>query len=58
MSIVELMQKAKKSASERTRQDRKILLLDAHILDTNGNYHSAYFSKRTVQRSKAIKTTA
>ena len=57
MSITELMQKAKKSASKRTRQDRKILLLDAHILDTNGNYDSAYFSKSTVQRSKAIKTT-
>jgi len=58
MSIVELMQKAKKSASERTRQDRKTLLIDAHILDTNGNYDSAYFSKSTVQRSKAIKRTA
>jgi hypothetical protein len=58
MSIVELMQKAKKSASERTRQDRKTLLIDAHILDTNGNYDSVYFSKSTVQRSKAIKRTA
>jgi len=58
MSIVELMKKAKKSASERTRQDRKKLLVDAHILDSNGNYDSAYFSKSTVQRSKAIKRTA
>ena len=58
MSIVELMKKAKKSASKRTRQDRKRLLVDAHILDSNGNYDSAYFSKSTVQRSKAIKRTA
>lgn len=58
MSIVELMKRAKKSASKRSRQDRKTLLIDAHILDTNGNYDSAYFSKSTVQRSKSIKLTA
>jgi len=58
MSIVELMKKAKKSASKRTQNDRKKLLIEAHILDTSGNYDSEYFSKSTVQRSKATKRTA
>jgi len=52
MSITELMEKAKISASKRTQKDRKKLLIKAHILDSNGIYDSNYFSEQTVNRSK------
>ena len=53
MSITELMEKAKISASKRTQQDRKKLLINARVLDSNGVYDSRYFSEQTVNKSKA-----
>ena len=53
MSITELMEKAKISASKRTRQDRKKLLIEAHVLDSSGVYDAKYFSERTVSKSRA-----
>ncbi len=55
MSITELMEKAKISASNRTREDRKKLLVEAHILDADGYYNAKYFSTNTVKKSKAVK---
>ena len=55
MSITELMKKAKVSASQRTQEDRKKLLIEAHILDTHGYYDAKYFSTVTVRKSKAVK---
>ena len=55
MSIIELMKKAKVSASKRTQEDRKKLLIEAHILDTQGYYDAKYFSANTVRKSKAVK---
>ena len=52
MSIIELMEKAKISASKRTPEDRKELLIEAHILDSNGVYDSKYFSETTVNKSR------
>ncbi len=53
MSITELMKKAKESARKRTREDRKRLLVKAHILDTDGYYDAKYFSKKTVTKSRS-----
>jgi len=52
MSITELMEKAKISASKRTQQDRRKLLIQARILDSDGVYDSRYFSEQTVNKSK------
>jgi len=52
MSITELMEKAKISASKRTQQDRKELLIQACVLDSDGVYDSRYFSEQTVNKSK------
>lgn len=57
MSITELMEKAKVSASKRTPQDRKRLLVKAHVLDTNGYYDAQYFSQKTVANSKKVRKT-
>jgi hypothetical protein len=54
MSIVELMEKAKKSASKRSKEDREKLLIEAKILDLDGNYDINYFSKETVNKNKLI----
>ena len=57
MSIIELINKAKISASTRTREERVQLLIDAHILDSTGShYDEKYFSKETVERSKKTAT--
>ncbi|MCX6722468.1 MAG: hypothetical protein NT094_00165 [Candidatus Staskawiczbacteria bacterium] len=58
MSITELMEKAKISASKRTQEDRKALLEKAHILDSNGYYDAKYFSDKTVSKSKENRRTA
>ena len=52
MSITELMKKAKISASKRTQEDRRKLLIQAHVLDSDGVYDSRYFSEQTVNKSK------
>jgi len=52
MSITELMEKAKISASKRTQQDRRELLIQARVLDSDGVYDSRYFSEQTVNKSK------
>ncbi|GEM_PF-1930804 len=53
MSIIELIEKAKISASKRSKEERTQLLIDAHILDRTGqHYDEKYFSKETVKRSK------
>jgi hypothetical protein len=52
MSIVELMERAKISASKRTKKERKRLLIEAKIITKNGTYNSLYFSKETVEESK------
>lgn len=54
MSIVELMEKAKKSASKRTKLERKKLLIEAKILNIHGNYYVNYFSKETVSKNRTI----
>jgi hypothetical protein len=55
MSMVELMNKVKESASKRTDEEWNRLLIEARILDKDGNYDARYFSKETVERSKANK---
>ena len=57
MSIIELIEKAKISATKRTQQDRKKLLIKAHVLDSNGIYDSRYFSEQTVNKSKVRKAS-
>ena len=52
MSITELMEKAKISASKRTQEDRRELLIQARVLDSDGVYDSRYFSEQTVNKSK------
>jgi hypothetical protein len=54
MSVTELMQKAKVSASKRTKVERKKLLVEAKIITKNGTYNSRYFSQETVSKSKSI----
>ncbi len=56
MSIVELMNRAKESASKRTDEERNRLLIEARILDEDGNYDARYFSKETVEKSKEKKS--
>ena len=58
MSVTELMQKAKVSASKRTKVERKKLLVEAKILNTRGNYYVNYFSQETVSKSKSITKSA
>jgi len=57
MSITELMKKAKESASKRTPQERKRLLVKAHILDTDGCYDAKYFSRKTVIKSREARSS-
>jgi len=52
MSIDELIAKVKESEKKRTQQQRRELLIKAHILDDNGHYDTRYFRKETVERSK------
>jgi hypothetical protein len=58
MSVIELMQKAKVSASKRTKVERKKLLVEAKIITKNGTYNARYFSQETVSKSKSIARTA
>lgn len=53
MLMVELINKAKISASQRSKEERTQLLIDAHILDSTGqHYDEKYFSQDTVEKSK------
>lgn len=55
MSMAELINSVKKSADKRTDEERTRLLIEAHILDKDGNYDARYFSPDTVKKSKANK---
>jgi len=52
MSIEELIVKVKEAEKTRTPQQRRELLINAHILDNNGHYDARYFRKETVEKSK------
>ena len=52
MSVTELLIRAKKSASTRTKQERRKILVEAKIITKNGTYNSRYFSKETVEENK------
>ena len=52
MFIDRLLKEVKASAKNRTKEQRRQLLIDAHILDKDGVYDKNYFSKETVERSK------
>jgi len=55
MSMAELINSVKQSADKRTDEERTRLLIEAHILDKDGNYDARYFSTDTVKKSKANK---
>ena len=52
MSITELLEKAKHSASTRTPRERKRILIEAKIITKEGRYNSRYFSKETLEANK------
>lgn len=52
MSVTELLVRAKKSASKRTKEDRKKILVEAKIITKKGTYNSRYFSKKTVEENR------
>ena len=52
MSIEELILKVKEAEKTRTPQQRRELLIKAHILDQDGHYDARYFRKETVEKSK------
>ena len=52
MSIEELIVKVKEAEKKRTPQQRRELLIKAHILDNDGYYDARYFRKETVEKSK------
>ena len=52
MSIEELIIKVKEAEKTRTPQQRRELLIKAHILDQDGYYDARYFRKETVEKSK------
>lgn len=52
MSVTELLVRAKKSASTRTKEDRKKILVEAKIITRKGTYNSRYFSKETVEENR------
>lgn len=54
MCIKKLMAQVKKSASERTHEDRILMLRDARIIDHKGYYHKDYFSSETVRKDKDL----
>ena len=58
MSIEELIAKVKEAEKTRTPQQRRELLIKAHILDQDGNYDARYFRKETVEKSKLQTATS
>jgi len=52
MSIEELIVKVQEAEKLRTPQQRRELLIKAHILDKNGHYDARYFREETVAKSK------
>ena len=52
MDMLELLKKAKESAKNRTDEERRQILIDAKILTKKGHYHSRFFTKETVEKSK------
>jgi hypothetical protein len=58
MSIIDLTEKVKARAKTRTRQERKKLLVDAHILTEDGKFNSRFFSETTIEQDKRRSTRA
>lgn len=52
MDTNELLIRLKEQASQRTKEERFQLLVDAKILTKNGHYNSRFFTKETVEKSK------
>ena len=52
MSIEELIVKVQEAEKKRTPQQKRELLIKAHILDQDGYYDARYFRKETVEKSK------
>jgi hypothetical protein len=52
MCIKKLMAQVKKSAANRTHEDRLSMLRDAKIIGSNGFYHKDYFSAETVEKDR------
>ncbi len=52
MDMDELLKRAKKSAKNRTPEERFQLLVESKILTKNGTYNSRFFTKETVEKSK------
>ncbi len=46
------LKRAKKSAKNRTPEERFQLLVESKILTKNGTYNSRFFTKETVEKSK------
>lgn len=52
MPVVDLIARVKNSAKNRTKSERRRLLVSAHILDEKtGSYDANFFSKSTVESS-------
>ena len=52
MPVVDLIARVKSSAKNRTKSERRSLLISAHILDEKtGSYDARFFSKSTVESS-------
>lgn len=57
MSTNELIDRIKASSKHESNETKRKRLIEAKILDTQGNYDPRYFSPETVAKSVAKKTT-
>lgn len=58
MSTIDLIAKIKKDSKKMTNSQRRQRLVDAHIINTSGEFDPKYFSSHTIKNSKVLRVKA